>query len=161
VLPICLVISIITGYFLKTDAFSKQAQRRAPAHNSPDDQQSPLRDIARVGTQVPMTCRRLAVNQKAARGRERKVAQPQNSSMWMPSFSYINLTMGRLGGSVVKCLPSAQVMILGSWDRAPHWAPCSAGSLLLPLPLLLPLLCTLSLSLTNKIFKKNVTGHRV
>ena len=35
----------------------------------------------------------------------------------------------------VKHLPSAQVMIPGSWDRAPHWAPCSAGSLLLSLPL--------------------------
>ena len=35
----------------------------------------------------------------------------------------------------VKCLPSAQVMISGSWDRAPCWAPCSARSLLLPLPL--------------------------
>ena len=44
----------------------------------------------------------------------------------------------------------AQVMILGSWDQAPHGAPCqapgSAGSLLLPFPLPLPLL-VLSLSL--------------
>ena len=36
---------------------------------------------------------------------------------------------------LVKQLPSAQVMISASWDRVPHWAPCSAGSLLLPLPL--------------------------
>ena len=36
---------------------------------------------------------------------------------------------------LVKRLPSAQVMIPGSWDRAPHGVPCSAGSLLLPLPL--------------------------
>jgi len=36
---------------------------------------------------------------------------------------------------LVKRLPSAQVMIPGSWDRAPHWAPCSAESLLLPFPL--------------------------
>ena len=35
----------------------------------------------------------------------------------------------------VKHLPSAQVMIPGSWDGALHWAPCSPGSLLLPLPL--------------------------
>ena len=40
----------------------------------------------------------------------------------------------------VRCPPSAQVMIPGSWDPAPHWALSSAGSLLLPLPLLLPLL---------------------
>ena len=39
---------------------------------------------------------------------------------------------------VVKCLPWARVMISGSWDRAPHVAPCLAGSLLLPFPLLLP-----------------------
>ena len=33
------------------------------------------------------------------------------------------LKLGRLGGSVVEHLPLAQVMILGSWDRVPHWAP--------------------------------------
>ena len=32
------------------------------------------------------------------------------------------------------CLPSAQVVIPGFWDQAPCWAPCSARSLLLPLP---------------------------
>ena len=42
---------------------------------------------------------------------------------------------GRLGGAVVKRLPLAQGMIPGSWERAPHRAPCLAGSLLLPLPL--------------------------
>ena len=30
---------------------------------------------------------------------------------------------GLLGGSVIKHLPSAQVMIPGSWDRVPHQAP--------------------------------------
>ena len=30
---------------------------------------------------------------------------------------------GHLNGSVVKHLPLAQVMIPGSWDRVPHWAP--------------------------------------
>ena len=35
----------------------------------------------------------------------------------------------------VKPLPSAQVMISGSWDRGPHRALCSAGSLLPPLSL--------------------------
>ena len=38
--------------------------------------------------------------------------------------------MGYLGGSVVGCLPLAQVMILGTWDQVLNWAPCSAGSLL-------------------------------
>ncbi|XP_077916718.1 twisted gastrulation protein homolog 1 isoform X2 [Halichoerus grypus] len=47
----------------------------------------------------------------------------------------IDTIPGRLGGSVVKRLPSAQVMIPESWDRAPHQAPCSAGGLLLLLPL--------------------------
>ena len=37
-----------------------------------------------------------------------------------------------------KPLPLAQVMILGPWDQASHWALCSAGSLLLPLPLHYP-----------------------
>ncbi|XP_034849345.1 sorting nexin-6 isoform X2 [Mirounga leonina] len=37
-----------------------------------------------------------------------------------------NLNLGgRPDGSVIKHLPSAQVMIPGSWDRAPHRAPCS------------------------------------
>ena len=33
--------------------------------------------------------------------------------------------MGLLGGSVVECLPLAQVVIPESWDQVPHWAPCS------------------------------------
>ena len=40
----------------------------------------------------------------------------------------------------VRHLPSAQVMIAGSWDGVLRWALCSMGSLLLPLPLPLPLL---------------------
>uniref|UniRef100_M3Z7Y0 Uncharacterized protein n=1 Tax=Mustela putorius furo TaxID=9669 RepID=M3Z7Y0_MUSPF len=39
----------------------------------------------------------------------------------------------------VKPLPSAQVMISGSWDRVPHRVLCSAGSLLPSLSLCLPL----------------------
>ena len=53
----------------------------------------------------------------------------------------------------VKHLPLAQVMIPGSWDQAPHWAPFSEGSLLLPLPLPLPAAppaYVLSLSQSNK-----------
>ena len=55
----------------------------------------------------------------------------------------------------VKHLPSAQVMISGSWDGALHQAPCSVGSLILLLPLQLPLFMlpfslSLSLSLSLK-----------
>ena len=57
----------------------------------------------------------------------------------------------------VKHLPSAQVMISGSWDWVPHGVPYSAGSLLLPLPLPLPTVyvCMLSLIQINKINLKN------
>ena len=36
---------------------------------------------------------------------------------------------------MVKHLPSAQTMISEAWDPALHWALCSAGRLLVPLPL--------------------------
>jgi len=45
---------------------------------------------------------------------------------------------------LVKRLPSAQVMIPGSWEEVPRQAPCSARSLLLPLPAAPPA-CALSL----------------
>ena len=32
--------------------------------------------------------------------------------------------MGHLGGSAIECVPLAQVVILGSGNRVPHWAPC-------------------------------------
>ena len=48
---------------------------------------------------------------------------------------------------LMKRLLSAQIMILGSWDGAPCWAPCSVGSLLLPL---LSLSLSHSLSVLNK-----------
>ena len=51
----------------------------------------------------------------------------------------------------VKCLPLAQIMILGSWDQALNPASCSVENLLLPLLLLLPLfVLARSLSLANK-----------
>ena len=45
---------------------------------------------------------------------------------------------------LVKHLPSSKVMISGSWDQAPHQAPCTVGSLLVP-----PSLCSLSLVLSK------------
>ena len=72
----------------------------------------------------------------------------------VPAFIEKPPFWGHLDGSVVKWLPLAQVMISRSWDWAPHWAPCSVGSLLLPLPLPFPELCSLSLFQINKIFKK-------
>ena len=49
----------------------------------------------------------------------------------------VNGMEGHLGGSVVECLPLAQVVIPGSWDRVPLGLP--TGSLLFPLPVSLPL----------------------
>ena len=63
---------------------------------------------------------------------------------------------GHLGGSVVEHLPLAQVVILGSRDRVPHQAPC--GSLLLPLPVSLPL--SVCLSWINKVFKKKMKERK-
>ena len=54
---------------------------------------------------------------------------------------------GSLGGSALWCLPLAQGMILESRDRIPRQAP-GAWSLLLPLPVSLPL--SLSLSVYHK-----------
>jgi len=55
----------------------------------------------------------------------------------------------------VRHLPSARVVIPGSWDPAPHQAPCSAGSLLLPL-LAAPPACTLFLSVKSIKKKKHL-----
>ena len=52
----------------------------------------------------------------------------------------------------IKCLPLAQVMILGSWDGALCLAPCSVRSLLLSLPL--PPACDLYLSNKLNLKKK-------
>ena len=48
-----------------------------------------------------------------------------------------NTQEGDLGGSVVEHLPSAQVVILGSWD--PGLGRLPTGSLVLPLSMSLPL----------------------
>ena len=47
------------------------------------------------------------------------------------------LLLRHLGGSVIEHLPSAQVMIPGSWDRVPWQAP--SGEPASPLPISLPL----------------------
>ncbi|CAK7295140.1 hypothetical protein VULLAG_LOCUS4499 [Vulpes lagopus] len=41
-----------------------------------------------------------------------------------PSLMNIFCSLGHLGGSVVECLPSAQDMIPGSWNRVLNRAPC-------------------------------------
>ena len=51
---------------------------------------------------------------------------------------------------LVKHLPEAQVIIPGSWDPAPPQAPCSTGSLLLPLCAFLLLSDTRACFLLNK-----------
>ena len=55
--------------------------------------------------------------------------------MWLHSPSLRRHYEGHLDGLVVEHLPLAQVMILGSWDRVLHQAPCKE---LLPLPMSLP-----------------------
>ncbi|XP_034513918.1 bone marrow stromal antigen 2 isoform X1 [Ailuropoda melanoleuca] len=53
---------------------------------------------------------------------------------WCPSFSVNRPPRDAWLAQSVKRLPSAQVMVSRSWNGVPHQAPCSAGSLLLPLP---------------------------
>ena len=61
---------------------------------------------------------------------------------------------GAWAAQSVKCLPSAQVMIPGSWNKAPQWAPCSVESQCLPLPLQLPFVLSLPFCQINKYFLK-------
>ena len=56
---------------------------------------------------------------------------------------------GSLGGAVVWHLPLAQGAILETRDRVPHQAP-GAWSLLLPLPVSLPLSLSLCMTIINK-----------
>ena len=60
-----------------------------------------------------------------------------SANAWFIIFFLIFIWSAWVAQSV-KHLPLAQLMISGSWDRAPHQALCSARSLLLPLPLSLP-----------------------
>ena len=61
--------------------------------------------------------------------------------------------LGSLGGAVVYCLPLAQGGILETRDRIPHRAP-GAWSLLLPLPVSLPLSLSLCEYHKKKLKKK-------
>ena len=62
---------------------------------------------------------------------------------------------GRLGGSVVERLPSAQDMILESQDRVPHWALCMEPASLSAC-VSASLFLSLCLSWINKILKKKI-----
>ena len=62
---------------------------------------------------------------------------PGLSQPWVWAVFNVTVEEGRLGGSAVERVPLAQGMTPGSWDRVPHGLP--AGSLLLPLPVSLPL----------------------
>ena len=76
-----------------------------------------------------------------------EVSAPQCIRVFM--LFKIKRTLGARVAWSVEHLPSAQVRIPGSWDGAPHAAPCSAGSLFLLPPLLLPL-SVLSVCQINK-----------
>ena len=74
---------------------------------------------------------------------------PTSPPVIISLFSIVKSLLGRLGGAVIKRLPSAQGVIPAFWDRAPHRDPLLAESLLLPLPLPLlvfPLSLAISLS---------------
>ena len=64
--------------------------------------------------------------------------------------------LGWLSGEVSTFSSGLDPRVLG---LSPTWAPCFAGSLLLPLPLPLPSTCTLFHSLSNKILKKGKSNQ--
>ena len=53
-----------------------------------------------------------------------KLQCPFTSGGWESISIKNSQVQGYLGGSVVEDLPSAQAVILGSWDRVPHRAAC-------------------------------------
>ena len=75
---------------------------------------------------------------------------PSHCSSLTWKFLLKTLSWGAWVAQPVKHLPLAKVMILRSWNRVPHWAPCSVGSLLLPLPPSAVCACSSSLSLSVK-----------
>ena len=66
---------------------------------------------------------------------------------------------GSLGGAAVWRLPLAQGAILETRDRIPCRAP-GAWSLLLPLPVSLPLSLSLCVTIINKLKKKKTTNQK-
>ena len=63
---------------------------------------------------------------------------------------------GRLGGSVVECLPLAQSVIPRSQDQVPHWAPCmgpASTSACVSVSVSVCVCVSLSVSLINKQIK--------
>ena len=74
----------------------------------------------------------------------------------LTTYSYPHLlksekNLGRLGGAVVKRLPSAQGVIPALWDRAPHRAPPLGACFFLSLsPAVFPLSLAVSLSHKKK-----------
>ena len=87
--------------------------------------------------------------------RERQLSYRRSPTQFSLKFVILLVintwSMGAWVAQWVKPLPSAQVMISGSWDQGPHRALCSAGSLLPSLSLCLPLhLLVISLCQINK-----------
>ena len=74
-------------------------------------------------------------------------------SPYLAFFSTHNKQIwGSLGGAAVWRLPLAQGAILETRDRIPHQAP-GAWSLLLPLPVSLPLSLSVCVTIINKFLK--------
>lgn len=81
--------------------------------------------------------------------KKNKYVEMDNTLLCFFLLSFKDLCRGGWESPSVEHLPSVQFMILGSWDRIPHWAPCSVGRQLLSLPLPLFPACALSLDQIN------------